>query len=683
MELWQSWGKKVKILPDVRFNVKSGEHQLALAFQVQNIQGLGDFTGEHIQAAGALLDYLNLTQKGQMPRLERPKIIISSEFVQMDAATFRSLELLQTQQGQRKGSFFHCLNKTVTAPGARLLATRISFPFREKKSIDTRLDVVSYMYSQFSLTEQLRDYLKKTVDIQRILSRASLGRAGPRDLSGLKETFQQLQNMVQVLKKIHEEIPPPALQRSLTKALEGFDSLCVLLSKALKEDAPLLMRDGEFIQPGYSQELDHFKTLKSTAHSKIKELQQQYSRETGINNLKIKHNNMLGYYVEITSLNAQKLQEFEIFVHRQTLANNMRFTTQILVELSQDLIQAKDKALEIELEIFSELVKAILQYAEPLIITARALAELDLLTSFASLARERSYVRSAVEESSVFQIEQGRHPVVELSQQEGGTFVPNDCNLTSQENIWIITGPNMAGKSTFLRQNALIILMAQIGSFVPAAKSCIGLIDRIFSRVGASDDLARGQSTFMVEMIETALILNQATEKSFVILDEVGRGTATYDGISIAWACLEYLHAQNKCRCLFATHYHELTALEKQLPRLASYTVKVQEWQEKIVFLHQIIKGTAGRSYGVHVAELAGVPDSVIKRAQFLLANFEKEDKGKVSWQAKEPQPLFETNKIPSIEQKKALSFYENLKKLDVNNLTPKQALDWLYKLKQ
>jgi len=681
-EIWQYWSKKIKILPDVRFNKQSGENQMLKAFNVASIYGLGDFSETRIQAVGALLDYVHLTQQGRAPRLESPKIINTGNFVQMDSATFRSLELLQTQQGQRKGSLFHCLNKTVTASGARLLASRISLPFREKKDIEARLDVVNYMINSFKSVEKLRELLGKTVDVQRVISRISLGRAGPRDLGGLRDTLLSFGEIDKILEGAHREEQSGTFQGKLVEALQGFDSLWKLLDDSLQDELPLLARDGGFIKSSYDQELGELRNLKNTSFQKIKNMQKMYSSCTGVSNLKIKHNNMLGYYIEVTSINAAKLQENNDFIHRQTLANNMRFSTKELVELEQNLSQMQEKTLHIELKIFSEIIEAILKKTEELIKASRSLAELDLLISFALIAKQRGYVRADIENSEVVEIEEGRHPVVESSKIEGTSFISNDCFLTSEKNIWVITGPNMAGKSTFLRQNALIVLMAQMGSFIPAKKAKIGLVDRIFSRVGASDDLARGQSTFMVEMLETALILNQATEKSFVILDEVGRGTATYDGLSIAWSCLEYIHRQNKSRCLFATHYHELAEQENYLDRLAAYTVKVEEWEKKIVFLYKIIKGRAGRSYGIHVAELAGIPKSVIDRAKILLKKLEKENKKSSLKPDDRDMPLFQEEDISALEQKKALKIYEKLEGLDLNNISPRQALDLLYQLK-
>lgn len=686
IELWQVWKKEIKILPNVRFNTQSGEHQILQAFHVASIQGLGDFSETRIQAAGALLDYLKLTQQGKLPRLERPKIISTGSFLQMDAATFRSLELLQTQQGERKGSLFHCLNKTVTAPGARLLASRISLPFCQKKDIEARLDVINYMSAAPKVMTQIRELLSKTVDIQRIISRISLVRSGPRDLGGLKDTLCLIHEITTILELSHKKMPPSFLQEKLNEKLQGFEPLKQLLDSALQEELPLLTRDGGFIKSDYHQELFRLRNLKNTVVEKIKELQEEYSNQTGVSSLKIKHNNMLGYYVETTSMHANKLQSHDRFIHRQTLVNNMRFSTKELVELEQDLSQVNEKTLQLELEIFTEITKEIINKTESLVIAARSMAELDLLISFSLISKQRGYVCPEIEASEIFEVQEGRHPVVEFSKPEGSPFISNDCSLTCQKNIWVITGPNMAGKSTFLRQNALIVLMAQMGCFVPAKKAKIGLVDRVFSRVGASDDLARGQSTFMVEMLETALILNQATEKSFVILDEVGRGTATYDGLSIAWACLEYLQAKNKSRCLFATHYHELAEQEKFLDKLVSYTVQVEEWEKKVIFLYKIIPGKAGRSYGIHVAELAGIPKLVIDRAKILLDSFEKENTVHAFEEEAQDLPLFaekgEKKENLSITQE-LTTVYEEVKKLDLNDMSPKKALDFLYGLKE
>lgn len=697
-DLWRSLNRKLKIQPDVKFDAKSGEDRLCRQFHVATLQGLGFFDVIHYQAAGALLDYIELTQQGAVPRLERPKLVHDSHYVQLDAATIRSLELLQTQQGERKGSLFHSLNQTVTAAGSRLLASRLTFPFRSREAIIKRLDSVKFLCEHWDSTCFLRDFLRGTVDLQRVVSRVALGRAGPRDLGGIRQTLKTLQEVCALLRnpglggKEAGDNFLPTLLVSVLKTFDGYDTLFLCLDKALKDDLPLLARDGGFVASGYNEDLDLSRGLSKGAQEKIKALQDSYIDLTGVSNLKIKHNNVLGYYVETTSQNAPKVQRHDVFVHRQTLVNNMRFTTGDLATLEQDLVNAYDRSLSIELSIFAELNTMVLDKADDLAQTARALAELDVLLTFAVTARERKYVCPVIEEEPILSIKQGRHPVVELSFDNESLFVPNDCYIQEQETLWLMTGPNMAGKSTFLRQNALIILMAQIGSFVPAQQAIIGLVDRIFSRVGASDDLARGQSTFMVEMVETALILNQATEKSFVILDEVGRGTSTYDGMAIAWSTLEYIHSKNQARCLFATHYHELTQLESQLPKLACYTVKVEEWEGKILFMHQVIKGVADRSYGVHVAQLAGLPKAVIAKAEMLLKTFEQDGKSLHNTthqqQDQDSLPLFEVAvepdsvSMPTDEVEALRAWAQIVKEVNPDDMSPKEALEFLYALK-
>lgn len=461
------------------------------------------------------------------------------------------------------------------------------------------------------------------------------------------------------------------------------------MKKALVDEPPLLARDGGFIAPGYKPELDEIIDLRDSARDRIKALQEAYIQETGVSSLKIKHNHVLGYYVEVTALNAKKLSD--VFIHRQTMVNAQRFTTVSLSELEAKIQSAADQALTLELDIFQDLIRHVLGKAGAIIRTARALAEIDVASTLGYLADSRGYNRPQVDDSKAFLIEGGRHPVVEeVLKSQGKHYEPNDCNLTAVQRIWLLTGPNMAGKSTYLRQNALLTVLTQMGSFVPATKAHIGRVDRLFSRVGAADDLAKGQSTFMVEMIETATILNQATERSLVILDEVGRGTATYDGVAIAWATVEHLHDKNRCRALFATHYHELTDLKEKLEALVCRTMKIKEWNGQVIFLHKVIEGTADRSYGIHVAQLAGVPPSVITRAEKILHTLE--ERNTPNTQAK-TLPLFAISQdekaAPMPEPVTPLShsapspLLETLRSLDIDALSPREALEILYKLKE
>lgn len=675
-EIMAQWRKNLTPLPDSRFDPNNGAQRLREVFGVSTTEGFGDFSPSDHGAGGALVDYIQLTQKGGLPRLDSPKKIRQSATLEMDRATRKNLELNLTLNGEREGSLFHILNRTVTGPGARLLNLRMNAPLTDLTLIRKRQTQVAFFYDKSEVTSKIQSMLKSCPDMERALSRLSLGRGGPRDMVAIKEALIVAQKLTHLL--INTPEIPEELQ-SLTKKMGYHDTLINRLEKALVETPPLLVRDGGFIAWGYLPDLDHHLDLKSDAQGHIKKLQERYSQETGVSSLKIKHNNVLGYYVEVTALHAKKLGE--TFIHRQTMANAQRFTTGELADLESKIQLAAEKALSLELKIYEDLRQEILQRATDLIRAARAIAEIDVAAALGALAREKNYCRPHIDESLNFRIQKGRHPIVEGALSHSTDhFEPNDCDLGSVQRLWLMTGPNMAGKSTFLRQNALMVIMAQMGAFIPADEAHIGLVDRLFSRVGAADDLAKGQSTFMVEMVETATILNQATEKSLVILDEVGRGTATYDGVAIAWAAIEHLHSTNKCRSLFATHYHELTALGSKLEALVCRTMQIKEWDDKVVFLHKVIEGTADRSYGVHVAKLAGLPRSVISRAEKIQAYLESQHQAP---QAAQSLPLFQekTKEETTPESQATSKVMSKLADLDVDSLTPKQALDFLYDL--
>jgi DNA mismatch repair protein MutS len=550
--------------------------------------------------------------------------------------------------------------------GARLLSMHLSAPLTDLKVLEHRFEGLDFLYQNPSLMQALRAVLTCCPDLERPLSRLMWGRGGPRDLALLNRGVQLIPDVQKIFK--NHDIPS-SLQATLDH-LGDYETLTATLDRALKDDLPHLARDGGFIRPGYHEELDELLSLKNNSQGALEELQRKYSAETGITSLKIKHNNIVGYHIEVTSQHKDKLGPE--FIHRQTMANAMRFTTPELAELEKKIMSALGQALSLELQLFQELADEVITQANAIIATTQALATLDVWASHAHLALEKNYVRPLLDESFAFEIEGGRHPVVEALLPQGVPFIPNPCHL---KGLWLLTGPNMAGKSTFLRQNALIALMVHMGMYVPATKAHIGLIDRIFSRVGASDDLARGRSTFMVEMTETATILNQATPRSFVILDEIGRGTATFDGLSLAWACVEHLVHVNKSRALFATHYHELTVLEASLEDVSCYTVKIREWEDQIIFLHEITQGTADKSYGIHVGKLAGLPSSVVKRAEEVLTRLEQtQAKPRL---AAQPLPLFtEAYHAPSPLEKA-------VRALSPDELSPKDALEELYALKR
>lgn len=636
-ETFDEWKLVLRPLPNSRFDEKNAVHRLQEIFQVKALEGFGNFSSGDLTAAATLIDYVQLTQKGGMPRLNPPHKLTSEQILEIDAATQRNLELMLTLSGEKQGSLLSVINRTVTNSGARLLARRLSMPYAQAQIINQRLDGVDFFVKDQALREEIRSQLKACPDLERSLSRLCLGRGGPRDLAAIRDGLAQTIAIRRSLSTYAEQNLPEDLKQCLVDL--GFHSdLVERLQRALGDELPVHARDGGFIAVGYLAELDEKKNLRDQGRNHIAALQSRYVNETGISTLKIKHNNILGYFIEVTSLNSGKMGPE--FIHRQTLVNNMRYTTAELSGLERQLASAAEQVMSLELQLYNDLVKEVATRAEEIAKTARTLAAMDVASSLAELASRENYCRPVVDESLTFKITAGRHPVVEsmLKRNHSQSFVANDCHLGEGEKLWLITGPNMAGKSTFLRQNALIAILAQMGSFVPAESAHIGVLDRLFSRVGAADDLARGRSTFMVEMIETAAILNQATERSLVILDEVGRGTSTFDGVSIAWAAVEHLHNQNRCRSLFATHYHELTDLEVQLKQVKCYTMKIKEWQGDVVFLHNVIPGTADRSYGLYVAKLAGIPKSVISRAQDVLTSLEVSAKGR---KVPKEMPLF------------------------------------------
>lgn len=665
-ELFQELKKKLTPLPSSRFDYQNGLERLKELYNVKTLESFGDFRPQEIAACGALVDYIRLTQKKDLPSLKPPMRLRERGRLELDAATRRNLELHRSLSGETRGSLLEVIDQTKTPMGARLLSLHLSAPLTDLKELETRLTSLDFLYGNPSLVQALRAVLACCPDLERPLSRLMWTRGGPRDLGILTRGLKLLPD----IQKIFKNHDLPKGFAAVLKQLGEYSALASHLTRALKEELPYMVRDGGFIRPGYHPPLDELLSLKEDSKGALEALQKKYSMETGISSLKIKHNNIVGYHIEVTSQHKDKLGP--AFIHRQTMANAMRFTTPELSELEKKIMGALDQALSLEAQLFQDLVEEVVSQASEIIETTQALAALDVLASHAHLAVEKNYVKPILDESLAFEIEGGRHPVVEALLPQGLPFIPNNCHL---KGLWLLTGPNMAGKSTFLRQNALIALMAHMGMYVPATKAHIGLIDRIFSRVGASDDLARGRSTFMVEMTETATILNQATSRSFVILDEIGRGTATFDGLSLAWACVEHLVYVNRSRSLFATHYHELTALEQSLEEVHCYTVKIREWEDQIIFLHEITQGTADKSYGIHVGKLAGLPASVIKRAEEVLTRLEQtQNKPKL---ASQPLPLFtESYRAPSPLEKA-------LKALNPDDLSPKDALEEVYALKK
>lgn len=680
-------GATLTALAPARFDSGNAERRLKSHFAVSALDGFGAFSRAELGAMGALLDYIELTQVGRMPALMAPRRVASGDTMAIDAATRANLELVKTLQGETQGSLLAVIDRTVTGAGARELASRLASPLTDPAAINRRLDAVEWLHDARGVRADLRTGLKSAPDIARALSRLSLGRGGPRDLAAIRGGLAAAHSLCATLDAASPSLLP--LPDEIARACAALDGVAVPLKErlaaTLAEELPLIARDGGFIAKGASADLDETRGLRDDARKLIAGLQARYADETGISALKVRHNNVLGYYIEVPPRHGEKLTKppfSESYIHRQTMANAMRFTTPELASLASRIAEAAGRTLEIELALFDELVAAVLAETSILARAAEALAALDVLSALGELAAERRHIRPRVDASLAFEVKAGRHPVVEAAlAKTGEQFVPNDCEL-GPKHLWLLTGPNMAGKSTFLRQNALIAIMAQIGAFVPADDAHIGVVDRLFSRVGAADDLARGRSTFMVEMVETAAILNQAGERSLVILDEIGRGTATFDGLSIAWAAVEHLHGVNKSRALFATHYHELTALSEKLPHLANATMKVKEWKGDVVFLHEVGPGAADRSYGIQVAKLAGLPAPVIARAQSVLSALEKGNTREARAKLTDDLPLFSATAKPVAPPTEESAVEKELKVLNPDDLTPKAALELIYRLK-
>lgn len=683
-EVFADVRNKLSVQPGSRFDAENARRRLEQMFGVATLESFGGFSRAEIAAAGALIDYVELTQKGKFPRLSAPRQLALGSVMEIDAATRRNLELTYTMTGERAGSLLHTIDRTITGAGARLLAKHLAMPLTTPPEIHRRLDMVEHFFTRPDLRLDTRGFLQRCADIERSLARLSLDRGGPRDLAAIRDTLAQTVQLFHLILKSADTLPAGLNDAlDILKLWGSHHPLIDQLERALAQDLPVLARDGGFIAHGYSPRLDELRMLRDDSRQHIARLQAEYVQATGVNTLKIKHNNVIGYFIEVTTMNGDKLfGDTARFIHRQTMANAARFTTVELSELERKISEAAEKSLALELELFAQLAKEVMAQAEIIARTANALAAIDVASSLAEYASRNNCVRPLVDETLAFDIKGGRHPVVEFAlKRQNAEFIANDCTLADASRLWLLTGPNMAGKSTFLRQNALIALLAQMGAYVPATFAHIGVVDRLYSRVGAADDLARGRSTFMVEMVETATILNQSSSRSLVILDEIGRGTATFDGLSIAWACLEYLHEANKSRALFATHYHELTTLTEKLKNLACFTMKVKEWKDSIIFLHEVAPGTADRSYGIHVAKLAGLPPAVIERAEAVLKTLENPKDGKTSKNVGAELPLFSV--VPKAAPAKPSAAEEALRALNPDSLSPREALDALYALKE
>ena len=678
-ETFAEWKERLTPLPHARFDSANAGKRLEALFGVKTLDAFGSFSRAEVAAAGTLVDYVELTQKGRLPRIAPPRHLAQGAAMEIDAATRRNLELTETLSGQRKGSLLSVIDRTVSGAGARLLAAHLAAPLTDVAAIEERLDTLQFFVDDGRLRESVRGLLGRCPDMERALTRLTVGRGGPRDLAAVRDGLTAGRDLQGILGTAG--VTPPGIEAAIAR-LTRHDELIERLDKALDAELPVHARDGGFIVGGFSLALDELRTLRDESVRLVANLQARYAAQTGIQALKIRHNNVLGYFIEVPAKQADRigLGGDGPFIHRQTMAGAVRFTTVEMGELEGRMARASDSALALELTLFEDLVAEVKGRAEAVAGAAAAAAVLDVAAALAELAVDRDYVRPRLDDSSDFEISGGRHAVVEAAQESA--FVANDCDM-GEARLWLLTGPNMAGKSTFLRQNALIAVLAQMGSFVPASGARMGIVDRLFSRVGAADDLARGRSTFMVEMVETAAILNQAGPRALVILDEIGRGTATFDGLSIAWAVVEHLAEVNRCRALFATHYHELTSLASKLPTLGCYTMRVKEWKDDVVFLHEVAPGAANRSYGIHVGRLAGLPAVVVGRAEEVLKSLEQGEQSSALTRLADDLPLFAAaGKEETAMPAGPSPLEEALAAVNPDNLTPREALEALYRLR-
>ncbi len=651
--------------------------RLAETFGAASLDAFGSFTDAEAVAAALALDYVRATQSGALPRLARPAPQGQSGVLAMDAATRASLEILRARDPDSPHFLLRIIRHTYTAAGSRTLANWLSAPLTSAAEIARRQDAWSWLLANPDAADRLRAALRTVPDIARALARLSLNRGGPRDLATLRDGLAAARAATEAL-----DGPLPVLLAGARAALAVDPCLQQTLTAALTDPAPVRLDDGDSIRPGFDPTLDAERALRDDSRRVLATLQLDYAQRYGVASLKIRHHAQLGYVIEAATQAVEKLREHPELTLRQGMANGARFSTPELAELDRRIAEAAERATARERVVFAHLVRTALEQAESLAACADALALVDVAQSAATLARPGTWCRPIVTEDEVFHVKRGRHPVVEAALAGQAAFVPNDCDLSPDRRLLLLTGPNMAGKSTFLRQNALIVVLAQAGLPVPAERAEIGLVDRLFSRVGAADDLARGRSTFMVEMTETAAILHQAGPRSLVVVDEIGRGTATLDGLAIAWAVLEALHGAIQCRTIFATHFHELAELSERLPRLRPHTMRVKEWRRSVVFLHEVAEGAAGRSWGVHVAELAGVPAPVVRRAAALLASLERQSATAGPLAA---LPLFAATASPELQDPPSGEpdpVIAALAELDPDRLTPREALDALYRLK-
>ena len=671
----EEWHSILKKQPSSLFHYSSCLNQILSYYSILTLEGIGSFSEGEIKASAVLLSYLKLTQCGKIPILSMLQTETQNNFLEIDYFTQKSLEIFKNFSGGSEGSLISCLDETKTACGARLLKQRIIEPFYKIEQIQDRYNLTKWILdNDLNIIQYQKDF-ENIPDLERSLSRISLSRSGPRDLFLMSKGLLVVKEIYENLTSYNQVKQIPSLLNRIIDNMDVDYSLFSNIKKAFKSDVPVIAKEGNFIKEGYNKELDNLRNFRNNEIEYIAKLQKKYSELTNVNSLKIKHNRMLGYHIEVRASHDKSLRNIDLFIHRQTTAQTSRFTTVELNDVENQILNSFDIAIKIELDIFNKFATQIMEKGKEILNIAISISELDISFMVANQSISRNYICPNILEEKSLEIIGGRHPVVEQQMRlSEKSFIFNDCILNKKDLIWLITGPNMAGKSTYLRQNALIVIMAQAGLFVPAQKANIGIFDKIFSRVGASDDLAKGQSTFMIEMIETSLILNTATEKSLVILDEIGRGTSTFDGLAIAWSVLEYLHEKIKPRTLFATHYHELTSLKENLENLSCHKMSIKEWDNSIIFMHKILNGEADKSYGIHVAKLAGLPLAVTNKATKLLSNLQTQNNEKHH---------VKIDKSVINESKEDEVFFEEFDKVDVDDISPRQSLDFLYKLKQ
>jgi DNA mismatch repair protein MutS len=662
--------------PSWYFDPYQAQQRLLKHFSVATLEGfgIGGTDQDLIPPAGAVLEYLSETQRTTLGHIQSLRRISRKEFLQIDPVSLRSLEILQTIRAEsRRGSLLTCLDETLTGMGGRMFRNWLCMPLCDVASIESRQDAVQELKENLPVLAPIRELLSNIADTERIAARISTLRASPRDLLGLARTLRQVPKLRQLLGGLQAN-----LNAQLAQQCDSMDELADLLESAVEPDCPTHLRDGGVIRNGFSADLDRLRSISTDGQSWLRNYQKQESQRTGIANLKVGFNKVFGYYIEITNVAADKVPAD--YIRKQTVKNAERYITEQLKEYENEVLTAEERALELEQKLFEDLRAQAAQYIPRLQRLAETVAQCDCLACLAYVAGRRNYSRPKVTDDGRLVIREGKHPV--LAEMLGAEFVPNDVELgDGQGQIVVITGPNMSGKSTYIRQTALLVLMAQAGSFIPAQESEIGLVDRIFTRVGASDELVRGQSTFMVEMTETANIINNATAKSLVILDEVGRGTSTYDGLALAWAITEHLATRLKCRTLFATHYHELTELAELFGNIRNCNVAVREWMDEVVFLHRILPGGTDKSYGIHVAKLAGLPKPILTRSNEILEELEsafaKEATGAHLAKHKTKEPDGD-----ALFVQKHKSVLDKLAATDVNHLTPLEAINLLSQIK-